>query len=172
MIIDDQNLERVLGRKARGACRHRPDHCLALRILCAAGVLGAERRDQTEPRPVSRAAVDVEPPTQQRQSFADAEQAPSGVAALRQFADLRRFESDALIRHGDAQHAVRVDRQIHADPIGMRVLDRVQEQFAHRLEQQRADVLSRGIGERRGRHLDLDPVLVPRPVRQPGEGGG
>jgi hypothetical protein len=80
--------------------------------------------------------------------------------------------NDSLIRHGNAQHAVLIDRQIHADPIGMRVLDRVQEQLAHRLEQQRADVLSRGIGQRRGRHLDLDPVLVPRPVRQPGERAG
>src|SRR5262249_13662672 len=83
VIVDDQNLERVRGRNARGAGSRRPDHGLALRIQCAAGVLSAERRDQTEPRPMTRAALDVEPAAEQSQTLADAEEAPSGGTALR-----------------------------------------------------------------------------------------
>ena len=56
-----------------------------------------------------------------------------------------RVEAHTVIRHGNVQHVVRFARQIHGDPIDLGVLDRIEEELANRLEQQRADVLAVGI---------------------------
>src|SRR4029077_20710875 len=49
------------------------------------------------------------------------------------------------------------------------MLDRVEQQLTHRFEQQRADVLPIGVGERVGRHLHHKAVLVSCPPCQPGQ---
>ena len=54
----------------------------------------------------------------------------------------------------------------------MSVFDRVEEQLPHGLEQQRADVLPGGVGERVSGHLDHESVLVPCPLGQPSQRGG
>ena len=119
------------------------------------GVLrGAARRDEPHPGPLSRRAVDLEAAAEQRQPLADAEQPPAHLAGLRSIVESRRFEPDPLIRHGDAQLIVGVERQLQGDPIRLRVLDRVEEELSDRLEEQRADVLPRGIGPRIGDDLD------------------
>ena len=53
------------------------------------------------------------------------------------------FEPNPLIRHGDAQLIVGVERQIQRDAIRVGVLDRIEQELSDRLEQQRADVLPR-----------------------------
>ena len=80
---------------------------------------------------------------------------------------LAGFEPDPLVGDGDAQLIVGVERQLQRDAIRLRVLDRVEQELSDRLEQQRADVLPRGVGARIGVDLDVELVLVARPVRQP-----
>ena len=84
---------------------------------------------------------------------------------------VRRVEPDPLIRHRDAQLIVGAERQLQRDAIRLRVLDGVEQEFSDRLEEQRANVLPRGIGARIDVDLDVELVLVARPVRQPGQRG-
>ena len=130
------------------------------------------RRDEADPSPPSGRAVDVQAAAEQRQPLADAEQPPAHLAGLRSIVESRRLEPNPLIRHGDAQLIVGVERQRQRDAIRLRVLDRVEEQLSDRLEEQRADILPRGICARVGVDLDTQLVLVVRPVRQPRQGGG
>ena len=150
------------------AGRGRPDRREARHAGVGAGALcGAARRDEADPRPLAGRAVDLEAAAEQRQPLADAEQPPAHLAGLRSVVESRRFEPDPLIGDGDAQLIVGVERQLERDSIRVRVLDRIEEELSDRLEQQRADVLPRGIGARIGDDLDVDLVLVVCPVRQP-----
>ena len=118
--------------------------------LPAPAVRVAARRDEPHPRPLAGRAVDLEAAAEQRQPLADAEQPPTHLAGLRSIVESCRFEPDALIRHGDAQLIVGVERQLQRDAIRLGVFDRVEQELSHRLEEQRADVLPPGIGARIG----------------------
>ncbi len=69
----------------------------------------ASGRDQAEPCALPGGALDVEPAAEQRQPFADAEQAPSGLAGLLSFDEPRRVEPDPLVRHGDAERVILIE---------------------------------------------------------------
>jgi hypothetical protein len=56
--------------------------------------------------------------------------------------------------------------------IRLRVFDGIEEKLSDRLEEQRADILPRGICARIGADLDTQLVLLVRPLRQPRQGGG
>ena len=82
-----------------------------------------------------------------------------------------RLEPSPLIRHGDAQLIVGIELQLQRDSIRLRVFDDVEQQLSDRLEEQRADILARGICARIDADLDVQLVLVVGPVRQPCQGG-
>ena len=77
---------------------------------------GAIKRNR---RALPGSALDVEPATEQRQPFADAEQTPSALAGLRSFDEPRRVEPDPLVRHGDAERVILIECQIDRDPIDL-----------------------------------------------------
>src|SRR4029077_4429283 len=109
VIVGDQNPERPRRREAGGAERGfgrtaaPVEWCLGLALRLASG------RDQTEPCPLPGGALDLEPATEQRQSFTDAEQAKSGFASLASFGERARVEPDPQIRHGDAERVLLIE---------------------------------------------------------------
>ena len=172
VIIDDQYPQRMRWRIRRGVTNRQRRRRLAQRGLRTDRTVGdVARCDQAKPRPAARRALDVEPATQQRQTLPDAEQSPSDLAGLRALLEFRRIEATALVSDRDAERFIRADREIDRDPVDLGVLDHVEEELPYRSEEQRADVLSIGIGARVGRDRDLESVLRPRPVRQPVQGG-
>ena len=110
VIVDDQNPERPRRREAGGAVKRRSGRDAAQPALCVDPALRlASGRDQAEPCPLPGGALDVEPATEQRQPFADAEQTPSGLAGLPSFDEPRRVEPDPLVRHGDAERVILIE---------------------------------------------------------------
>ena len=112
MIVDDENPERVRGRAivVDGRCRSGQREARLVRAGDGAPARAA-RRDEADPRPPAGRAVDVEAAAEQRQPLADAEQTPAHLAGLRSIVESRRVEPDPLIRHGDAQLIVGIERQ-------------------------------------------------------------
>ena len=74
-------------------------------------VRSVARRDEADPSPPAGRAVDVQAAAEQRQPLADAEQPPAHLAGFRSIVESRRLEPNPLIRHGDAQLTVGVERQ-------------------------------------------------------------
>ena len=75
---------------------------------------GARSGGTVVPRPAAL-SMSNRPPSR-RQTLADAEQPPSDLAGLRPFVELRRVESESLVRHGDAERVIRAERQNRRRP--------------------------------------------------------
>src|SRR6185295_17157240 len=100
-IVGYQNPERPRRREAGGAVDRGSGRDAAQLKWCVDRALRlASRRDQAEPCPLPRGALDIEPATEQCQPFTDAEQAKSRFAGLSSFRECPRIEPDPLVRHG------------------------------------------------------------------------
>ena len=173
VIVDDENPEDVRGQMALLAFRCRADRCDRRHRRGGDGaVREAARRDEPHTRPFPGRAVDLEASAEQRETLVDAEEPPTHLAIPRPVIESCRLEADALIGHGDAQLVGGVERELQRHPIRLGVLDRIEQEFSDRLEEQRADLLAPGIGTRVGADPDVDLVLVLGPVGEPRQCGG
>ena len=93
---------------------------------------------------------------------------PPGVQALATSAV--RVEAGPLVRDAQPQQPAGLLLEFHSRLIDLGVLDHVEQQFPHRLEQQDLDVLGRHGHMGFGHDLDLQAVLLVHPLAQPAQG--
>jgi hypothetical protein len=127
VIVDDENPECVRGPAAVVACRGRANRSAGRHCRANGAWRVAAWRDEPHARPLAWRAVDLELAAEQGQSLADAEQSPAHLTGLRALIELCQFKTGALIRHGDAQLVVGVERQLQGDAIRLRVFDRIEQ---------------------------------------------
>jgi hypothetical protein len=99
----------------------------------------AAGRRQTESRTAARRTLDVKRSVKQGQTLANAEKSPSAIAGLLASIEGHGIEPDTGVANGDAERVFALPAEFDSDTFDMGVLQRVQEQLADGLEEQRPD---------------------------------